>query len=132
MATFAYNVRNAVGATQNGTLTADSRVDALNTLRSRGDFVISLQEQDADSKAQSMFGGGFFNRVKLEELAVYFKQLAAMVGAGISLTRCMTTLAKQQKNSYFAGLLLNIKNDVASGMQLSSAMANTQGGPGIV
>lgn len=123
MATFAYNVRNATGAVQNGTLTAESRVDALNTLRSRGDFVISLNEQDTESTTQSVFGGGFFQRVKLEELAVFFKQLSAMVGAGISITRCMTTLAKQQKNSYFAGLLLNIKTDVASGMPMSSAMA---------
>jgi len=123
MATFAYNVRNASGAVQNGTLTAERRVDALNTLRSRGDYVISLTEQDTESTTQSIFGGGFFQRVKLDEIAVFFKQLSAMVGAGISITRCMTTLAKQQKNAFFAGLLLSIKTDVASGMPLSSAMA---------
>jgi len=46
-----------------------------------------------------------------------------MVGAGIAITRCLETLAKQQKNVYFAGLIQKIKNDVSSGLPLSAAMA---------
>lgn len=124
MANFIYNVRDSSGAITAGSVTAESRIDALNILRNRGLFVIELVEQEAEVSVRTPgFGGGFFQRVKLEEMSVYFKQMAAMVGAGIPVTRCLTTLSKQQRNVYFSRLLLAVKNDVAAGMPLSGAMA---------
>jgi type IV pilus assembly protein PilC len=124
MANFSYSVRAAGGRVTTGTLAAESRVDALNTLRNKGLFVLDLIEQDAETQIdRAGFGGGFFQRVKLQELAIFFKQFAAMVDAGIPLTRCLVTMSKQQKNEYFAKLLLAIKNDIAGGMQPSAAMA---------
>ena len=124
MANFTYNVRSAQGAISSGTLTAESRIDALNNLRNQGMYVLELVEQDIDTPVHgSGFSGGFFQRVKLDEMALFTRQLAAMVGAGIAITRCLDTLSKQQKNQYFARLLLSIKNDVASGLPLSAAMA---------
>jgi type IV pilus assembly protein PilC len=124
MATFTYSVRDSLGSVASGSLTADSRVDALNSLRSKGLFVIDLAEQEIDTPIHGAgFGGGFFQRVRLEELSVFTRQLAAMVGAGISITRCLATLAKQQKNEYFAKLILSVRNDVSSGLPLSGAMA---------
>jgi type IV pilus assembly protein PilC len=107
-----------------GSVTAESRIDALNMLRSRGMFVIELAEQEAETVVNAPgFGGGFFQRVRLDELAVFFKQLAAMIGAGIAITRCLQTLSKQQRNAYFSRLLLAVMSDVAGGMALSAAMA---------
>lgn len=124
MANFTYNVRNAQGSVSSGTLTAESRIDALNSLRNQGMYVLELVEQDIDAPVHGAgFGGGFFQRVKLDEMALLTRQLAAMVSAGIAITRCLDTLAKQQTNQYFGRLLLSIKNDVASGLPLSAAMA---------
>ncbi len=125
MAVFTYTVREASGATTSGTVTADSRVDALNSLRNRNLFVLDLVEQEiATNVMAGGFGGGFFQRVKIDELAIFTKQLAAMVGAGIAITRSLDTLAKQQsKNQYFRNTLLQIKTDVAAGLPLSAAMA---------
>nr|MDQ3024299.1 type II secretion system F family protein [bacterium] len=124
MANFSYSVRAAGGRVTTGNLAAESRVDALNTLRNKGLFVLDLIEQDSETSIdRAGFGGGFFQRVKLQDLAVFMRQFAAMVDAGIPLTRCLVTLAKQQKNAYFSKLLLAIKNDIAAGMQPSAAMA---------
>lgn len=124
MGNFTYSVRDAKGAVSTGVMTAESRIDALNTLRNQGSFVLELIEQDLETAVHGAgFGGGFFQRVKLEEMALFMRQLSAMVGAGIAITRCLDTLAKQQKNNYFSGLLMKIKTDVASGMPLSAAMA---------
>lgn len=124
MATFTYSVRDGSGSITAGSVSADSRIDALNSLRNRGLFVIDLVEQETETVVRMPgFGGGFFQQVKLNELAVFFKQLAAMIAAGISLTRCFQTLAKQQHNAYFSRLLLAIMSDVSSGMALSTAMA---------
>jgi type IV pilus assembly protein PilC len=124
MATFSYSVRNPGGGTSNGTMTAESRIDALNSLRNKGMYVVDLREQEAETDVSGAgFGGGFFQRVKLEEMAIFTKQLAAMIGAGISITRSLQTLAKQQKNEYFSKLLIAVKNDVAAGLPLSAALA---------
>jgi len=124
MANFTYSVRDATGNVSSGTLTAESRIDALNSLRNQGKFVLELAEQDIETVVQGAgFKGGFFQRVKLEEMAIFTRQLAAMVDAGIAITRCLDTLSKQQKNEYFSRLLLSVKTDVAAGMPLSAAMA---------
>jgi type IV pilus assembly protein PilC len=124
MASFTYSVRQGGGQTSAGTLTADSRVDALNALRNKGFYVLDLVEQDLETQIDRVgFGGGFFQRVSLRELAIFTKQLAAMVGAGIPITRCLTTLSKQQKNEYFKSLLEKIRNDVSTGLPMSAAMA---------
>jgi type IV pilus assembly protein PilC len=124
MATFTYSVRNPSGGVTTGSVTAESRIDALNNLRNKGMFVVDLREQEIETDVNAGgFGGGFFQRVKLEEMAIFVKQFAAMIGAGISITRSLQTLAKQQRNEYFSKLLMAVKNDVASGMPLSAAMA---------
>jgi type IV pilus assembly protein PilC len=124
MATFTYSVRDGSGSITAGSVSAESRIDALNLLRNRGMFVIDLVEQEVETVVRMPgFGGGFFQQVKLEELAVFFKQMAAMIAAGISLTRCFQTLAKQQRNAYFGRLLLAVMSDVSSGMALSTAMS---------
>jgi type IV pilus assembly protein PilC len=124
MATFTYSVRSASGGVTTGTVAAESRIDALNSLRNKGMFVIDLREQEIETDVNAGgFGGGFFQRVKLEEMAVFTKQLAAMVGAGISITRSLQTLAKQQSNEFFQKLLMAVKNDVAAGLPLSAAVA---------
>ncbi|MBN2083440.1 type II secretion system F family protein [bacterium] len=124
MATFTYSVRDGRGMVSSGSLTAESRIDALNSLRNQGMYVLELVEQELETPIHGTgFGGGFFQRVKLEEMALFTRQLAAMVGAGIAITRCLDTLSKQMQNAYFSRLLLNIKNDVASGLPLSAAMA---------
>jgi type IV pilus assembly protein PilC len=87
-------------------------------------YVLELVEQELDTPVHGAgFGGGFFNKVKLQELAIFTRQLAAMIGAGIPLTRCLDTLSKQVSNGYFAKLLQNIRNDVSSGLPLSAAVA---------
>jgi type IV pilus assembly protein PilC len=124
MANFAYSVRATGGRTTAGVMIADSRVDAMNSLRGKGFFVLDLVEQSHGTNIdREGFGGGFFQKVKLQEMAVFTKQLAAMVGAGIPITRCLTTLGRQQKNQFFQKLLDKIKTDVAAGMPLSAAMA---------
>ena len=129
MATFTYSVREASWLVSTGVVTAESRVDALNSLRGRGLFVVDLVGQEIETPVRAAgFGGGFFQRVKLEELTVFTRQLAALVGAGIAITRSLDTLAKQQRNQYFKGLLHHVRNDVSTGLPLSAAMVEISAG----
>ena len=112
MATFTYNVRTSSGQVSAGVLAAESRVDALNSLRGKGFYVLDLIEQDPEAAIDKAgFGGGLFQRVKLQELAIFTKMLAAMVGAGIPISKCLVTLGRQQKNEYFGKILKTPKRE---------------------
>jgi len=124
MATYTYSVRDSSGSVSSGRLSAESRIDALNSLRGQGMYVLELVEQELETPIHGAgFGGGFFQRVKLQELAIFTRQLSAMIGAGIPLTRALDTLSKQTSNGYFAKLLQGVRNDVSSGLPLSAAVA---------
>ncbi len=63
-------------------------------------------------------------RVKDKELALFTRQFATVLEAGLPIVRGLETLALQQKNPYFKEVLLDIKKKVEAGSSLSEAMAN--------
>lgn len=62
-------------------------------------------------------------RVSEKELALFTRQFATVLEAGLPITRALETLAMQQKNPYFKGVISDIKRRVEGGSSLSEAMA---------
>jgi len=63
------------------------------------------------------------SRIKTKEKAVFTRQLATMIGAGVSLLKSITVLTDQNENPAFKSKLEMIKSDLTSGVSLSEAMA---------
>ncbi|MEZ0344283.1 MAG: type II secretion system F family protein [Caldimicrobium sp.] len=63
-------------------------------------------------------------RVKDKELALFTRQFATVLEAGLPIVRGLETLALQQKNPFFKEVLSDIKRKVEGGNSLSEAMAN--------
>jgi type IV pilus assembly protein PilC len=63
------------------------------------------------------------SRIKTKEKAIFTRQLATMIGAGVSLLKSITVLTEQNENPAFKTKLEMIKNDLTSGVSLSEAMA---------
>lgn len=61
-------------------------------------------------------------RVSVKELALFSRQFAIMLDAGLPLVQCLEILANQTPNKAFKEILLQILNDVESGTTLSEAM----------
>jgi type IV pilus assembly protein PilC len=66
------------------------------------------------------FGGG---RVKGKDLAIASRQLATMIGAGLSLIRALTILGDQTENKELARLLQLVRADVEQGAAFSESLA---------
>lgn len=64
------------------------------------------------------------NKVRIKDLATFCRQMATMVEAGLPLLHCLNVLAKQVENKQLKEGIKNIKNQVASGESLASAMTN--------
>ncbi len=62
------------------------------------------------------------NRVKGKELAIFTRQLAATLSAGLLLTEALETIADDLENAYFRKIIRNIREEIQSGTNFSVAL----------
>ncbi len=73
-------------------------------------------------KAEPLFGGNRKGKVMARDVALFTRQLATMVGAGVPLVSAFDIMARGSENPALADLLQTIKADVESGRSLSQAL----------
>ena len=144
---FKYRARAADGEMVEGYVDAQDQKSALDTLRSRGMIVINLNAQGGQASAaaltntstkKSSSSGGLSlkdmmnldighllsgGKVPIKALMVFFRQLATMENAGLSLSTSIDVIAGGEKNTTLRHALINIKNRLDRGMPLSQAMS---------
>lgn len=120
MTPFNYECLNKQGQISKGQLTADNIPQALEKLRGMGLSVIDLKETKVKSKS-SFFSTG--KKITISDLTIFSRQLAAMISAGIPVTRAINTLSKQQGNPKLGSALDNIARNVEGGMNLTDAFS---------
>ena len=64
-----------------------------------------------------------FSGVSLRDMALMYRQFAAMLGAGVPIYQCLTSLTQQTTNGILRGHLRKISARVQEGEMLTSAMA---------
>ena len=61
-------------------------------------------------------------RVRGKELAVFTRQLATTLSAGLLLTEALETIAEDMANLYFRGVLFSINEEIQGGLGFSQAL----------
>src|SRR6184192_4378484 len=69
--------------------------------------------------AMPTFGSG---RVKVKEIAIFFRQFSVMIDAGLPLVQCLEILAANQENPTFQKTLTGVRTTVEGGATLANAM----------
>ncbi len=118
MAAFTYDGLNKAGQPVHGEVVADNTSLAMEKLREAGVIVMSMTEKKAKEKKKK---GG--KKVTTTEVAVFCKQLAAMLSAGVPITRALMTLSRQTENPRFADVIETIAQDIEGGTPMSQAFA---------
>ena len=121
MATFDYEARDKFGIRKTGTITANSVEEAEEELKNQGFVEVKIKvkvEKGKEKKQISIFK----KKVKEEDLALFSRQLGAMIGAGIGIAHALEILAEQMPNPTLKEALTKVKDDVITGMSLSKAM----------
>ena len=118
MASFTYDGMNRQGQNVHGEVVADNSSAAMDKLREAGIIVTDIKEKDINEKKKS---GG--KKVSIQDVAVFARQMAAMISAGVPVTRALATLAKQTTNPTLSAAIVDISENVESGMPLSDAFA---------
>jgi type IV pilus assembly protein PilC len=116
---FKYVAKDAGGKTIAGAMEAKDRAGAIDMLRKKELIIISLNE----SAARMKWSFSTRQKIKLDDLVVFSRQLATMVDAGIPLVGALDILGDQIENKTFGEVIMKVRNDVETGSSLSEAFA---------
>jgi type IV pilus assembly protein PilC len=118
---FKYAVRDRGGHLVQGELAAETEAALVQRLKSMGYAPVSIEQTGGGMKKEIKIPG-FGPKVKLKDLAIFSRQFATMINAGLSLMRALSILAEQTENPELARVNAEVRNDVEAGQSLSSAM----------
>jgi len=73
-------------------------------------------------KKSTLFESAGKTKIEPKEIAVFFRQLATMMGAGVPLVQAFEIIGRGHDNKGMRDLILNIKNEVESGTSLGETL----------
>ena len=121
---FAYTGRNTAGKLVKGSLDASSEVAVASRLVSMGLSPVSIvKASESIGLKKEISIPGFKKKIKQKELAIMSRQMATMIGAGLSLLRSLNILAEQTENTALAKILSKVRDEVETGVSTSDAFA---------
>lgn len=134
MAKFKYTAIDANGRQKTGTVEADNQEDANAKLSAAGLMptkVVSTGSGDAASATKTQAGkngkkksvSGFGKVIKQDNLAIFTRQLATLLEAGLPLLRALEVMIRQERNLRFQAVLEQIADQVKSGNSFSDGLS---------
>lgn len=109
------------GAEVKGSMEAASEAAVATKLRAQGLMPLSIVAQSTTGLNQEL--PWFEKRVKLDDLAVFTKQLSGLISAGLPLLRALNVLIEQTENKKLASALTAVHGDIESGSSFSAALS---------
>lgn len=130
MPKFTYVSRDLEGQRITAVAEAETRQDLLVRLKSRGLTVVEITERDTASPASSGLAVlSWFRRIPLPfrgvsggELAVFWRQLATMIAAGLPIIEALQSIEQEIDHKALKNILRNVVANMWEGMSLSQSM----------
>jgi type IV pilus assembly protein PilC len=125
MPTFVARVRDAQGNAKKEKVVAETIAAARSTLRSKGLFIQELKQAQEFKLSGDISLAPLqsaLTKVSVKDKAVFSRQFAALINAGVAIVRSLGVMAEQCTNPKLKGALIEISSDVQQGMNLSEAM----------
>jgi general secretion pathway protein F len=124
MPAFRYEAVDTGGITRKGVLNADSARAARSDLRLQGLTPLNVEAITAQvDDAGATRSRGFGERLSQVELALFTRQLASLLEAGLPLEQAFTALLEQAERPYLRDLIASIRSEVMGGASFSSALS---------
>jgi len=125
MPAYSFEALQNDGALRKGVMEADSAKAARNQLRAQSLVPLTVQALGADkSTPKSIWQLEIGSRkcFSAQELAVWTRQLASLVGSGLPLERSLTALSDEAESEKQAHLIASLRAEVNAGLGLAKAM----------
>jgi type IV pilus assembly protein PilC len=118
MPVFTFSGKDASGQKISGERNAASK-QALGQQLRRERITPGAIRQKGKEFAMPTFGSG---KVKVKEIAIFFRQFSVMIDAGLPLVQCLEILAANQESQTFQKTLTGVRTTVEGGATLANAM----------
>ncbi|WP_420996040.1 type II secretion system inner membrane protein GspF [Cupriavidus sp. 30B13] len=122
MPAYRYEAVDAAGKTDRGVIEADSPKQARTQLRARGLTPLNVDPLAGVGGVQKSSTASFVRRLSTQEQALFTRQLASLIVAGLPLDEALAALADQAERRYVHELLAGIRAEVMGGSSLSLAL----------
>ena len=120
MAVYIWKGRTLAGEAQTGEIEVARQEEALEVLRKKRILVTSLRPKSAGLALPKFGGPG----VSTKDLAIFTRQFATMISAGLPLVQCLDILAKQASKPAFGKVISETTREVEAGSTLSDALGH--------
>lgn len=118
MPTFTYKARNWDGKIVTAEMEGENKEVCIAKLREKGFFVTSIAEKKGGGLQFNLFEGS----VSSQEVCIFARQFATMIGSGVPLVRCLSILQAQAENPTFKRIITQIRSDVEGGSTFSKSL----------
>jgi type IV pilus assembly protein PilC len=116
--TYVWKGFTSAGSKSQGEINSTSIALARAELRRQGVTLTKISK-----KTKPLFFRSGAKRIKAVDIAVFSRQLATMLSAGIPLVQAFDIVAKGMNNPTLQKMIVDIKNDVETGTPFASALA---------
>jgi len=124
MQKFKYTAKNTSGSHVNGSVSASTEVDAVAQLQRQSLTVLKIKPGGGSLWSMSLFGKRDPRpHAKADDMVLFTRQMATMIGAGIPLLEALEVQAEQVSDKGFKIAIRRIADRVRSGSDLSAALA---------
>src|SRR5438874_9511285 len=118
MPVFTFSGKNASGEKISGERVAVNKQVLTNQLRREQITAPTIREKGKEF-VMPTFGT---TKVKVKEIAIFFRQFSVMIDAGLPLVQCLEILGANQENPTFQKTLTGVRTTVEGGATLANAM----------
>ncbi|GHS98440.1 secretion system protein [Synergistales bacterium] len=125
---FHYRARSANGKITESNIEAENQGKAIEALRKQGMLPLAVNAAGAGGKSNVKSGMTFFDKlqrigtVPMKLRMIFFRQMATMVQAGLSLTMALNIVAEEEKNLIFRDVISAVRGSIDQGVAFSQAM----------
>src|SRR5208282_5065229 len=118
MPVFTFSGKDASGQKISGERTAPNK-QALGQQLRREHITPGAIREKGKEFSMPTFGSG---KVKVKDIAIFFRQFSVMIDAGLPLVQCLEILAANQESQSFQKTLTGVRTTVEGGATLANAM----------
>jgi type IV pilus assembly protein PilC len=119
-ATFAYKVRDRSGSLIEGVLEGPNEQLVIDKLKEMGYTPVSVTLKTRSKLSSDLSIGS--GKVDLKAVVVFTRQLATMLGSGLTILRALAILGAQTESKALAAVIVEMKADIERGLSLSQAI----------
>ncbi len=118
METYVWSGKTRDGKRQKGELAARNKDEVISIMRKQNIMVTSVATRSKKLSIKLPFGSSVGDK----DIAVFTRQFATMIDAGLPLVQCLDILSKQADNKSFASVINEIRQDVEAGSTYADSL----------